>query len=178
MNSLLPALLMYHCSHLYNVYNNNYNNNCSFVIFICLQPFCKPHLYFILHTTEMFKHATSHKTDWITTDCCPLCLAPLYIHAFSLQNVLQVEGIWSRLLEDSIVKACVYAFSYCLFRMLVVGCLFGRCSMYLCIVYTLTLVAFSMSFILMIMVFVAFPYCFHMNDIRSFRVTILYRWHH
>ena len=36
-------------------------NNYSFVIFICLQPFCKPHLYFILHTTDMFKHATSHK---------------------------------------------------------------------------------------------------------------------
>ena len=27
------------------LYNNNYNNNYSFVILICLQPFCQPHLF-------------------------------------------------------------------------------------------------------------------------------------
>ena len=32
---------MCHCSNLYHVYNNNYNNNYSFVILICLQHFCK-----------------------------------------------------------------------------------------------------------------------------------------
>ena len=42
LNSLLYALFMSATvSYLYNLYNNNYNNNCSFVILICLQPFCK-----------------------------------------------------------------------------------------------------------------------------------------
>ena len=39
---------MCHCSNLYHVYNNTYKSNYSFFILICLQPFCKPHLYFIL----------------------------------------------------------------------------------------------------------------------------------
>ena len=48
-------------------------------------------------------HGTSHKGDWIPTDCCPLCLALLYTH-IRLQNVLKVEDSWSRLLENSIAK--------------------------------------------------------------------------
>ena len=60
----------------------------------------------------------------------------------------------------------------CLFRMFVVSGLFERCSMYLCIAYTLTLVAFSNSFIFMVLVFVAFAYCSHAKDIRLLRVTI------
>ena len=68
-----------------------YNNNCSFVILICLQPFCKPHLYIYKYIirqilpTVILKHATAtlHKTDWITTDCRLLCLALLYAQIFS-----------------------------------------------------------------------------------------------
>ena len=36
-----------------------YNSYPSFLTLICLQPSCKPHLYFILHTTKMFSHTTS-----------------------------------------------------------------------------------------------------------------------
>ena len=57
--------------------------------------------------------------------------------------------------------------------MLVVSGLFERCSMYLCIVSTLNLVAFSISFILIVFVFVAYGYCFHVNYIRPLRVSIL-----
>ena len=56
--------------------------------------------------------------------------------------------------------------------MLTVVGLFGRCSIYLCIVDTLTLVAFtfvvfpfSISFVLMVFVFVASAYCFQVKDI-------------
>ena len=68
LNSLLFLLLMCHSSNLYYLRNNNYNNNYSFVTLICLLHFCKPHLFFILHTPEMFKHAPSPKTNWITTE--------------------------------------------------------------------------------------------------------------
>ena len=44
--------------------------------------------------------------------------------------------------------------------------------MYLCIVYTLTLVEFFVTFMYMVFVFVIFAYCFRVNDIRSLRVTI------
>ena len=173
---------MCHCSNLYHVYNNNYNNNYSFVIPICLQPVCKPHLYFILHTTEVFKQATSHMTDCITTDCRLLCLALLQSNKIIQTNVLKVEGSCFRLLENSIAFLLhVYVHSHtCLSLMLVIGGLFVSCSMYLlacicviCIVYRLPLVVFY-PFILIIFVFVAFAYCFHVNDIRSFHVTICF----
>ena len=48
-------------------------------------------------------------------------------------------------------------------------------------VYTLPLVTFAfvafavyISFIRMVFIYVGFAYCLHVNDIRSFRVTILY----
>ena len=45
-----------HCSKLYHVYNNNYNNNNSFVVLICLQPFCKQYIYklFFPHDYSLF----------------------------------------------------------------------------------------------------------------------------
>ena len=45
-------------------------------------------------------------------------------------------------------------------------------SMYLCIVCTLTLVVYAFSISVMPFVLVALAYLFHVNDIRSFRVTI------
>ena len=40
LNSFLFSLLLIcHCSNLYHVYSNNYNNNYSFLIFICLESF-------------------------------------------------------------------------------------------------------------------------------------------
>ena len=55
---------------------------------------------------------SSHRIDWIITDCCPLFPALLDRYVFSLQNVLNLEGSWSRLFEESIAKAYVCAFSY------------------------------------------------------------------
>ena len=56
--------------------------------------------------------ATSLKADWITTDSCPLWHAFLYMHVFSLQNVLKVKGSRSHLLENSIATSCLCSFSY------------------------------------------------------------------
>ena len=80
--------------------NNNYNNNYSFDILICSQPFCKSHLYFILHTTEIFKHETSHKTDRLTDARFIFIYNP-----FSLQNVLKVEDLLFCLPQSSIMTA-------------------------------------------------------------------------
>ena len=90
LKPLLFSLLMCHCSNLCYEYNSNYNNNYSFVILIYLQPCYKPYLYFIVHTTEMFKLATLHKTVWITNDSRALCLVFLYTHTSCPQNVLKV----------------------------------------------------------------------------------------
>ena len=53
-------------SELYNVLNNNYNNNCLFDVLICLQPFCKQQNLFgdfqtsiILFTQRVFTQ------DWL-----------------------------------------------------------------------------------------------------------------
>ena len=80
-------------------------------MFICLQLFCNLLLYYILHTIEMFKHATSHKTDWITTDCRLLCLALLQSNKISQTNVLEAEDSRTNLPENSIATACICAFS-------------------------------------------------------------------
>ena len=53
-----------------------------------------------------YSHATSHKADWILTDRCLLCLAFLYAHIFNLMRVLEVEGSWFRLLENSFTIFC------------------------------------------------------------------------
>ena len=146
--------LMYHCSNLYHLGNNNDNNNYPYVIFICLQPFCKPHLYFIQYITEMFKHAT--QDFLITTNSYPVWQALSYAHVFSLFS------------EKSIAKASICAFSY-LSVPHVCCCWFIWKAFNVC-VYTLTLVAFafvvfsfSISFVMMVFVFVAFAYYFHVN---------------
>ena len=146
---------MCHCSNLYYVYDNNYNNNYSFVILICLQPFCRPHLYFILHTTQIFKHSTSHKADWITTDCCLLTLALLHVHVFTLQNVVKEAQV-----EFSRKFAYVHSHT-CLSRMIVAVSLFGWYSMHLCCVHTNTCYIF---FLFLPKIFIAFAYCFHVYE--------------
>ena len=133
------------------VYNNNYHNNYSLVILICLQPFCKPHLYFILHTSEMFKHATCHKTDWLQLTVAH-CDSPFYIHMSSVcRTFFKVEGSWSRLLENSTAKACICAFSY--LSVPHAYCYWFIWKVFDVFVYTLTFVAF-----------VAF-YLFHAHDL-------------
>ena len=63
---------------------------------------------------------------------CPLSLASLYTHAFSLQNVLNVEGLRSCLLKSLPWLLVCVNFHDCLSLMLVVVGLFGRCSMMAC----------------------------------------------
>ena len=53
--------------------NNNYNKNCLFYILLT-------QLFVILITPEIFKHATSHKADWILTASSP-ALSCLFIYA-------------------------------------------------------------------------------------------------
>ena len=135
-----PHYIMCHCSNLYHVCNNNF-----FFVILVTQLFAK--------SLQLFcSQATSHKADWILTDYCPLCLAVLYMHNFSLQKVLKVEGSRSRLLENSIATACICTFSYLsvpFFFMLVVVGLFGMCSMYLlvciCVLRTHCLLLRSLS---------------------------------
>ena len=118
------------CSNLYHIFNNNYNNNYSFVILKCLQPFCKPHFLVILHTwlfvflltnfsCKLYTYSLDlHNTQLhsrlteLPLTLCLLYLVLLYAHTFSLQNVLKVEDSRSRLLERFIAHACIFAFSY------------------------------------------------------------------
>ena len=82
-----------HCCSLF--FSHDYSLFCS-------QPLCKQ------YAMAIFKHATSHKADWIiTTDPRLFCLALLYTQPFTLQNVLKVESSGSRFLENSIVTACI-----------------------------------------------------------------------
>ena len=95
-----------HCSLLFSLLLwqlftfNWYNNNCLFAI-PCSQLFAGSLLSF----KPFCSHAISHKADWILTDC----LALLYTHVFSLQNVFKVEGSWSRLLENAIPCSQIFA---------------------------------------------------------------------
>ena len=87
----------------------NYDNSCLFDILLTL-------LFAILLTTEIFKQATSHKADWILTDCCPLYLPLLYMHVFSLMKVLEVE----RSVYYLVVCIVPVTFAYLYILMLVV----------------------------------------------------------
>ena len=103
-----------HCSNLYHVYNNNYNNNYSFVIPIWLQSISKPYL-FVRSSQRRTLNRNWLTHTWLTElllTGCLLCLSLLHAHTFSLQNVLKVEGSCSRFLEDSIATVCFCAFLY------------------------------------------------------------------
>ena len=87
--------------------------------------------------TIFFKNATSHKTNWITTNCCLLCLAFLSTHNLSLQNVLKVEGSHFCLLENSIVTAWACAFSYlCVPLLIYLELIYLECIRYICVLRT------------------------------------------
>ena len=88
-----------------NVFNTPYTiqsrmncpNNYPFVILICLQPFCKPHLFAILlrrlfahnlfvSTTQrryLYTQLYTSLTELLMTRC-PLCVVSLYIHVFRI----------------------------------------------------------------------------------------------
>ena len=83
-------------------HNNNYKNNCSFEnsetvynLFVNNKT-CSLDLYSysgILQTkTVLFTvNASSHKTNWITTARCLLCLGLIYAQVVSLKKDLEVE---------------------------------------------------------------------------------------
>ena len=114
----------------------------------------------------------SHKTDWITTDSLIALSCFLYTKAFSLQNVLKVEGrflAFSRTLWQPVVYMhyhnCLSLFLWLLLVYLqCVRCIF-YCVVCFVVLCTLPLVAFafgvfvlSISLLLMAFVFVAFVY--------------------
>ena len=59
----------------FNWYYNNYNNNCLFDTTIrssAYSLFVSNYLYSLDQYNKELQASTSHKVDWITTDCCPL----------------------------------------------------------------------------------------------------------
>ena len=154
LNCLLLSLLLCQYSHLTDI-----------IIIITITA-CSTQLFAILLAIGTVSSQRNFTQGWLNSSWLfPLCLALLYKHVFSLPNVLIVVGSWTRLLENSIAKACVWAFSYlsvlqacCCWFMCKVSEIFVR--VYLSIVYTQTLVAFSITFILLALVFLAFAYGF------------------
>ena len=175
--------------HLYHVYNNSYNNNNSFVFLICLQPFCKPYLLVILLTRLfafllttilyallLFIKSSQRRISnrnftqgWLSYyHCSRLC--SICAH-FQPTECSQIRMLMISPSRESIATACVctfshlsVAFAYCCWFILKMFDVFV--SVYFCIVYSLSLVAFafvvyvlSICFILMIFVLVAFVYC-------------------
>ena len=56
------------------------------------------------------RNAFSHKTYRITTDCSLLCFALSYSNIISIMNVLEVENLCSRLLENSIASSFLFVY--------------------------------------------------------------------
>ena len=83
-------------------------------------------------TTVLTTHkAISHKADWILTTCRLLFLAVSLSNTNSLTNVFEVEGTWSRFLDNIVVCASVcLSVPFSLMLVVVVG-LLGTSSIYL-----------------------------------------------
>ena len=147
--SLSLSLLLFHCSHLTETTITA----------------CSTQLFAILLTNATLSISRNFTQDWLNYYWL---LPVLSFYARLLpQNILKVKGSWSHLRGNSIVNACI-----CAFPILVVD-LFGSCSIYLCILYTLTFVTFSISFILMVFIFFeTFAYYFHVNAIKLLRFCV------
>ena len=147
---------MCHCLNLYHLYNNSWNNNYSFVILICL---------FASHTYTLF--CTQLHSRLIELQLTVVCFC-----TFISQKDRSNEGSWSRQFlflpyrefycDRLYMCALIHVFPQCLLFVVYLKGL--RCICVVCIVFTISL-------ILKVFVFIAFAYCFRMNDIRSFRVT-------
>ena len=89
---------------------------CSFILYISLRVStnnCSVDLYNgDLHTTTVFftRNASSHKTDWILTTGCLLCLTFLYAHVNSLINIFEVECSRFYFLENSIATSLLFVY--------------------------------------------------------------------
>ena len=62
-------------------------------------------------TTVLFTiYSSSHKTDWILTTRCLICLVVLYAHANSMMKVLEAEYSCLRLLKSFIATSTLFAY--------------------------------------------------------------------
>ena len=141
------------CPTVSNLYHSNYNNNCSFDTLFIL-------LFAIMLATVLFKR--NFTQGWLNSYwLLPALPCLFYTYAFSLQNILKVEG--SRAFSYlSVPHACCCWFIWKVFDVFV-SVYATRSSMY---TYTQPLVAFAfvvfalfISLILMAFVFVAFANC-------------------
>ena len=112
---------MCHCSNLYHICNNNYNNNYSFVTTFLQATFVRysSHTLFCLQNNvsnterrSLNMQLHTRVTELLLTAVCLLCLALLLFITFSLTNVLEAEGWRSCLLENSIATACMCEFFF------------------------------------------------------------------
>ena len=106
-NNLFYSLFFF----AYNLFVNN--NACSFDLYSS-----------DLQTTVLFTcNAFSHKTDWVLTTCCLLCLVFLDAHANSLIKVLEVECSRHLPLGNSIAFSLIFVYwvhtACCCVRLLV-----------------------------------------------------------
>ena len=136
-------------SNLYNVYNNNYNNNCSLDILLCLQPVsnntCSLDLYSrnLQTTTVLFMQRIFTQDYWITTICCLLCLGLFFFFGITQKYIVFVFSLSRESYRDDVV-VCVLCTHYCLcFHVLVspilshtvvVGLLVQKLAEFVCVV--------------------------------------------
>ena len=97
--------LMCHCLNLYHVYNNNYNNNYSFVILICMQPSCKPHVHVILLPT-LFVSPTL-----IRSSNTQLVFTQGWLNCYWLSSALSCPFIYARLQSSERSQSRRFGFS-------------------------------------------------------------------
>ena len=134
---------------------------------------CSTQLFDILLTTATLLFSRNFTQDWLNYYWLLYALPCPFIYAGLLSaERSQSKGSCSRLLESSIVTACICALPFS-FMLVVIG-LLGSCSMYLlvCIVYTLPLVAFALSISFTLMIFVLVAFFIVLNVKRYYVVSI------
>ena len=157
--------------HLYFVYNNNY----SFVILICLQLFCQPHLFVIflarlfafllttfLKAIHLFLRPSQILKHSIITDCLLLnkkimyldcSVLPLYSPISLVKRTFLKQKVLVVAFSRTLLQPFVYVHSHTCFSFkIVVGRLFERYSIYLlvysrvvCSAYTFPVVVWNVA---------------------------------
>ena len=141
-------------SNLYNVYNNNYNNNCLLDILLCLQSFYKQQhlfvivltqLFAILLTAEIFKpwlfsshamHPYTRLTELLLL-IIGLVLFFIYDNAFASNCLVWRTFSLSRKLYSDFIVVCRFC-SHCLLLYVIVGLLITS-SMYVLVSVAFTI---------------------------------------
>ena len=138
LNYLLFALLICHCSNLYHVQTNNYNNNYSFSILICSQLFVSANIYSLdFHSGDLqTRNLSYHKTDRITSELTDPFILPFYSSTHSVcRTFLKWKPLVLFAFQRSLLRPFIHVRAHtCLSLILIVVDLCVRC-----FVYTLTL---------------------------------------